>query len=334
MDDSNFRFGFSIHIFVLSTELPSSFIEKNFQQVIVSQPTTNGTKKEVKNKRDLLERTLSKSSINNGSIFLIYTREESVIDGNEVRKSLWNLPIGNRLKTIWWAYTWLIKFMLTMTIPNPKTYRRLYPLTFLMCIIWIGLNAYMVVWMVTVIGTRRDSIQSFTTLKLSLYSLHFSSIFLSPNVFFLVDRILGYTFRIPDAVMGLTFLAAGGCMPEGISAVLLVRKQEGGFGVSNSLGANSMAILMSLGIPWLIRNLIYRNTVGKQSIVLNPYSTELNMLLLLMAVITLYSVLTIAKYRLKRTVGCVLISIYAVFISMGILLEMKVFFPDVCATST
>lgn len=184
MDDSNFRFVFTIHIFVLSTELPSSFIEKNFQQVIVSQPTTNGTKKEVKNKRDLLERTLSKSSINNGSIFLIYTREESVIDGNEVRKSLWNLPIGNRLKTIWWAYTWLIKFMLTMTIPNPTTYRRLYPLTFLMCIIWIGLNAYMVVWMVTVIGTQRDSIQSFTTLKLSLYSLHFFPIFLSPNVFF------------------------------------------------------------------------------------------------------------------------------------------------------
>lgn len=127
--------------------------------------------------------------------------------------------------------------------------------------------------------------------------------------------------------MGLTFLAAGGCMPEGISSVLLIRKKEGGFGVSNSLGANSLAILLSLGIPWLIRNIMYRNVPGKESIPLNPYSTQYTMLLLLLAVSSLYMVLTIARYRLKRTVGCVLISIYAVFVTLGILMETSVFFP-------
>lgn len=128
-------------------------------------------------------------------------------------------------------------------------------------------------------------------------------------------------------MMGLTFLAAGGCMPEGISSVLLIRKKEGGFGVSNSLGANSLAILLSLGIPWLIRNIMYRNVPGKQSILLNPYSTQYTMLLLLLAVLSLYMVLTIARYQLKRTVGCVLISIYAVFVTLGILMETSVFFP-------
>lgn len=137
----------------------------------------------------------------------------------------------------------------------------------------------------------------------------------------------GYTFHIPEVMMGLTFLAAGGCMPEGISSVLLIRKKEGGFGVSNSLGANSLAILLSLGIPWLIRNIMYRNVPGKQSILLNPYSTQYTMLLLLLAVLSLYMVLTIARYQLKRTVGCVLISIYAVFVTLGILMETSVFFP-------
>lgn len=128
-------------------------------------------------------------------------------------------------------------------------------------------------------------------------------------------------------MMGLTFLAAGGCLPEGISSVLLIRKKEGGFGVSNSLGANSLAILMSLGIPWLIRNIMYQNVPGKQSILLNPHSTQYTMLLLLLAVLSLYLVLTIARYQLKRTVGCVLISVYAVFVTLGILMETSVFFP-------
>lgn len=68
------------------------------------------------------------------------------------RKSLWIMPSGDRTRLIWWIYTWPIKLLLTISIPNPKTYRRLYPLTFFMCIIWIGLNAYMIVWMITVMG--------------------------------------------------------------------------------------------------------------------------------------------------------------------------------------
>lgn len=155
-------------------------------------------------------------------------------------------------------------------------------------------------------------------------------------VTFLSDAIVyrafsGFTFGIPDAVMGLTFLAAGGCMPEGISSVLMIRKNEGGVGVSNSLGANSLAILMSLGVPWLIKNILHQSTPGKQSIPLNPYSTEYNILLLLFAVIALYIILTIAKYRLKRTVGVVLMSVYVVCITIGILLEMNVFFPGICS---
>lgn len=126
--------------------------------------------------------------------------------------------------------------------------------------------------------------------------------------------------------MGLTFLAAGGCMPEGISSVLMIRKKEGGLGVSNSLGANSLAILMSLGIPWLIKNIIHRNDPVRASIQLNPYSTEYNIFLLFLAVIALYIVLTFARYRLKRSVGITLLIVYFIFITFGILFEMNVFF--------
>lgn len=140
-------------------------------------------------------------------------------------------------------------------------------------------------------------------------------------------QFIGYTIRIPDVVMGLTFLAAGGCMPEGISSVLAIRKGEGGIGVSNSLGANSLAILMSLGIPWLIKNILHRNIPGKDAIRITSYGIEYTILLLLIAAISLFIVLTISRYRLKKTVGLALISIYLILITFGILLELNIFFP-------
>lgn len=142
----------------MNVDLPSSFVPKNFHEVIVAQPITIEKNTEKKQKDIILERTLSKSSIDNSPIFMIYTRDDDVNDDNKVRKSLWHLPAANTAKKLWWFYTWPIKCVLTMTIPNPKTYRRLYPLTFLMCILWIGTNAYLVVWMVTVIGKMSSRI--------------------------------------------------------------------------------------------------------------------------------------------------------------------------------
>lgn len=36
--------------------------------------------------------------------------------------------------------------------------------------------------------------------------------------------VVGFTIGIPEAVMGLTFLAAGGCLPEAASAIIMARK--------------------------------------------------------------------------------------------------------------
>lgn len=74
------------------------------------------------------------------------------LDSVKEEKSLWVFPKGTWQKRLWWAYTWPIKFILTITIPNPKTYKKLYPLSFALCIIWIGVNSYLIVWMVTVVG--------------------------------------------------------------------------------------------------------------------------------------------------------------------------------------
>jgi Ca2+/Na+ antiporter len=54
-----------------------------------------------------------------------------------------------------------------------------------MTILWLCLLTYLMVWMVT---------------------------------------IMGFTFGIPDSVMGITFLAAGSSVPDALSSVLVVRQ--------------------------------------------------------------------------------------------------------------
>ncbi|KAK6622197.1 hypothetical protein RUM44_002004 [Polyplax serrata] len=121
--------------------------------------------------------------------------------------------------TLWNKFTWLalwpICFLFFWTIPDCRSerWKKFYALTFLMCIIWIGIYCYSGTWLISAIGT---------------------------------------TFGIPDAVMGLTLLAIGGSMPEAISTYIMARQGEGGLGFSNSLGGNTMDICLCLGFPWLI----------------------------------------------------------------------------------
>lgn len=168
-------------IFGFSTDLPSTLAEKKSQDVkpIDQQPSETTfpspfgkiRSREVKpigpqstetNIKDAnatdMQNKVTISSVDN-ALYMIYMIENDAVldmkqdeDIKEMNDSLWHLPDTTTIGRLWWAYIWPIKFVLTITIPNPKTFRNLYPLTFIMCIIWIGINAYLIVWMVTVIG--------------------------------------------------------------------------------------------------------------------------------------------------------------------------------------
>ena len=62
---------------------------------------------------------------------------------------------------------------------------RWYMVTFAMAIVWIAAFSYIMVWMVAVIG---------------------------------------FTFGIPDSIMGITFLAAGTSVPDAMASVMVARQ--------------------------------------------------------------------------------------------------------------
>lgn len=96
----------------------------------------------------------------------------------------WNRPPDEGENYYLWLAKIPVNYVLHYTIPDCSLYPDKYLITFVVSIIWTAFFSYTMVWMVTLIG---------------------------------------YTFGIPDSVMGVTFLAAGTSVPDCYSSVHAAR---------------------------------------------------------------------------------------------------------------
>ncbi|CAG9825403.1 unnamed protein product [Phaedon cochleariae] len=203
-------------------------------------------------------------------------------DQEKAHQSLFRRPDGTWFQKCIFYYTWPLQLILKCTMPNPKIHPKLFPITFIMCIVWIGINSYIVSWMISIIGRLTN---------------------------------------LPDSVLGMTFIAAGACLPESISMTIIARRGEGAFGVSNSLGANSMNILYSLGMPWFFKTLA--NGASKNSpVVIQSGSIEYTILALIFVAVSLYTTLACNGFRLSKRTGVILIVIYITMVVLSVVSEM------------
>lgn len=100
---------------------------------------------------------------------------------------------------------------------------------------------------------------------------------------------------------------------------------EGGIGVSNALGANSLAILFALGIPWFIKSLAnLSQDLENPAVLINSNGIDFVFASILVAVACLWIVLFIGKFTLRKSVGAVLGTLYIIFITFAILVETGV----------
>lgn len=117
---------------------------------------------------------------------------------------------------ILWAFTLPSIILFYITIPDcrKRSLRRFYLVTFTIAVLWMAFLSYLLVWMVAIIG---------------------------------------YTYTIPEGVMGMTFLAAGSSLPDAIASLVVAKQGSGDMAVSNCIGSNVFDMLC-LGIPWLIKS--------------------------------------------------------------------------------
>ncbi|KAI8117771.1 hypothetical protein FF38_08218 [Lucilia cuprina] len=188
-----------------------------------------------------------------------------------------------------WIIIWPIHLLFRIAIPDCKKAKnnKIFPLTFVMCIVWIGSLSYVVAWMITIIGD---------------------------------------TLKIPDSVMGITFLAAGTSVPEAVSSVIVAKRGHGSMGICNSIGSNTFDILLCLGVPWLIKAVFFPIQPGQNYVGINSAGLEYSAITLLSTLFLLYLTFSCNKFKLDKKVGTACLVMYLVFLIFASLIELNVFF--------
>jgi len=182
-----------------------------------------------------------------------------------------------------WIVTAPIKILFHFTIPdcrNPRWFKW-YPFTFVMAIVWLCFLTYLMVWMVTIIG---------------------------------------FTFGIPDSVMGITFLAAGSSVPDAMSSVLVVRQGLVDMGVSNTFGSNVFDLLVGLALPWFFKALTSGDAVHINSNGL-MYDSVLLLGIVALTVISFHR----RNWYLDQHLGVFFLVVYGIFVIVSLLIELNVF---------
>ncbi|XP_053595755.1 sodium/potassium/calcium exchanger 3-like [Microplitis demolitor] len=213
---------------------------------------------------------------------------ESIEDEHLEIVNMTNWPESKWEKT-WWVLTWPINFVLLITIPDcrRKSLKSWYPVTFVMCVVWIASMSFLVGWDITIIGD---------------------------------------TLEIPDSVMGLTFLAAGMSVPEAVSSVIVTNQGHGTMGISNSIGSNVFDILLCLGLPWFIKATFIPKNPGLHYVQINSEGLVYSSISLFSTLILLYVAFACNKFRLDRKVGFTCLFMYGCFLVIAALTELNVFF--------
>jgi len=194
------------------------------------------------------------------------------------------IPDGSLARIVWFML-YPVYFISMLTIPDCRRegWANYYALAFVMSILWLSFYSYMMVWMITIIG---------------------------------------FTLRVPDTVMGLTFVAAGVSSPDVLLGVAAVKAGQPDMAVSNSLGSNVCDILLCLGLPWLI----FTTMVHPGGFVVIISKGMVYSSISLFATIFLFViVLHFNKWQLNRTFGAILLVWYIIFMIISSLYECNFF---------
>ena len=181
-----------------------------------------------------------------------------------------------------WSLTYPLHAALYYTIPDCKKRPLLFLCTFLMSILWTAILSYVMVWMVTLIG---------------------------------------FTFGIPDSVMGITFLAAGTSIPDAYASIHVARAGQADMAVSNSIGSNVFDILIGLALPWFLETaVVYPGTTAT----VKSMGLAYTVVLLFVTLIATVGLIHLFKWTLNPKLGYSLLLVYALFLVVAVALEFNV----------
>ncbi|CAH3045978.1 unnamed protein product [Porites evermanni] len=196
----------------------------------------------------------------------------------------WSPPEGIWARTCWFLGLPInISFYFTIPDVKKESCQKYVYFSFVICIVWIGVTSYILVWMVTIIG---------------------------------------YTFMIPDTVMGLSLVAFGSSVPDCLSSLFVAQKGDGDMAVSHTVGSNVFDILLCLGIPWLVKTTVWDYD---SAVVINSHGLFVSCFFILGSIAVTLLIIYYYKWVLNPKVGCIYLIFYFIFLGISIYVEMNAF---------
>jgi len=188
-------------------------------------------------------------------------------------------PGDSTISKVMWYLSLPLMIPMWITIPDPqdKKKEKYFVIAFFMSIIWIAAFSYFMVWWATLIGEA---------------------------------------VGISDAVMGLTFLAAGTSVPDLITSVLVAKDGKGDMAVSSSIGSNLFDVTVGLPVPWLIYTAVYQKNIDVNSVGMGCNIA----MLFLMLLIVFISILAF-KWKMTKPMGGIMLVMYVIFVIVSLLLS-------------
>ena len=208
------------------------------------------------------------------------TMETSESHHSDEEGNRFRVPKGFFAKIVWiFTLPAIVLFYVTIPDCRKKEWRKFYLITFTISTFWMGGLSYILVWMVS---------------------------------------ILGYTYSIPECVLGMTFLAAGSSLPDAIASLVVAKQGSGDMAVSNCIGSNVFDMLC-LGIPWMIKT-----TVITPNSVVHIQSENIFFTsgILIASIICTVLLIALNKWRLDEKLGVVFLVMYLLFLGVATFIEV------------
>lgn len=125
---------------------------------------------------------------------------------------------------------------------------------------------------------------------------------------------VGCIAHIPSALMGLTIIAVGMSIPDALSSILVARDGQGDMAVSNALGSNVFDILLGVGLPFLLSNLVYHEEVP-----VSKDDLDLSIFILFGVLLFVVLLLILSKWRLYRAPSALMVLAYIAYVAFSYL---------------
>ena len=125
---------------------------------------------------------------------------------------------------------------------------------------------------------------------------------------------------IPTEVVGVTVVALCTSLPELVTAVTALLKGHGALSLGNIIGANIFNLVLVSGAAVSISPF----AVPEGSKLMGYNTSQLFEIPLMVAVMALMTLPALAKGKLRRWQGVALLSIYAAFVTLQVLIALKV----------